>query len=442
VIRANNVRFDYVDQASSGAVMPYATHFKGFFTNCYFKNCTDQHFRYYSRAVSFAFGTTGLGSDSVSFENCTFANIGYVYMQEGAEYADNVFFNHCTFYNVLMFPLESGWWHRMYVTNSLFVNTYMLGKVPSSDGDGFGGTINIGPIDTSIIDGSKQNGFGFAVSFKEQDRHILFTNNAYSVDQWLINWMYNNPYSQGLHKQRHDTDIPLPQPLINNITQKFFDSVDVSGNKVFPLMNMANIDSVFSPGFILPPINQDSLMQFLYHKWYDNGDVAWPWHPEHAWHQLWPDSESLAYTNDTLTTAAMGKFPLGDLYHWWPAQYKAWAAQSAAEHAQITNWLEKGLVSAVTKESNKIPLQYTLSQNYPNPFNPTTYIEYAIPKSGIVSLKVYNILGQEVETLYEGYQNSGSYKVNFDATNLASGVYMYRLESGNVSLTKKLILMK
>jgi Secretion system C-terminal sorting domain len=91
---------------------------------------------------------------------------------------------------------------------------------------------------------------------------------------------------------------------------------------------------------------------------------------------------------------------------------------------------------------NNIPETYTLSQNYPNPFNPTTNIVYTVPKSGLVTLKVYNILGQEVTTLFQGFQNTGKYIANFDASKLSSGVYFYRLQAGNATLTKKMMLMK
>ena len=441
-IVANNVIFDYVDQSSSGAVTPYATHFKGFFTNCYFRNCTDAHFRYYSRAVSFAYNTTGLHTDSVSFENCTFANIGYVYMQEGAEYGDNVSFNHCTFYNVLMFPLESGWWHNMYVTNSLFVNTYMLGRIPLTDNEGNGGTITIAPIDSSYLG----SGFGFTVPFKEQDRHILFANNNYFIEPWVVNWMHNNPYSKDLHTNRHDDEILQPMPAINSNTKTFFDSTNSNGSKAWPYMNMANLDSL-DPGFILPPLNLDSLKQFLYHKWYDNGDVGWAWKAENSYkNQLWPSEEDLSYKNDTLKTAAMGSFPLGDLYHWWPAKYTEWKTQEDAEHQLINKALETGdltgIVLGVKEITGTTPSAFKLSQNYPNPFNPTTIIEYSVPKSAFVSLVVYNLLGQEVASLFKGNQKSGNYEVTFNGANLASGVYLYRLHSDNVSITKKFVLMK
>jgi hypothetical protein len=85
---------------------------------------------------------------------------------------------------------------------------------------------------------------------------------------------------------------------------------------------------------------------------------------------------------------------------------------------------------------------FKLSQNYPNPFNPTTTIQYEIPNSGLVTLKVYDILGREVKTLVNQHKNSGSYEVNFNAGNFSSGVYFYRLQAGNFIQTKKMILLK
>jgi Secretion system C-terminal sorting domain len=93
-------------------------------------------------------------------------------------------------------------------------------------------------------------------------------------------------------------------------------------------------------------------------------------------------------------------------------------------------------------KTSTLPKAYSLSQNYPNPFNPSTKINYELPKSGLVTLKVYNILGQEVATLFHGFQNAGKYIATFDAGNMASGIYFYRLQSGNFNITKKMILMK
>jgi hypothetical protein len=104
--------------------------------------------------------------------------------------------------------------------------------------------------------------------------------------------------------------------------------------------------------------------------------------------------------------------------------------------------LNKMEITSVKQGNNSFPANYSLSQNYPNPFNPSTEIKYSIAKSGLVTLKVYNLLGQEIATLVNQEQKTGNYVVNFDASKLASGIYIYRIQSGNFSLTKKMILLK
>ena len=85
---------------------------------------------------------------------------------------------------------------------------------------------------------------------------------------------------------------------------------------------------------------------------------------------------------------------------------------------------------------------YSLSQNYPNPFNPTTEITFVLPKAGNVTLTVFNMLGQKVATLINDSQSSGVHTVKFNATNLSSGTYFYRLEAGTTTLVKKMMLLK
>ena len=91
---------------------------------------------------------------------------------------------------------------------------------------------------------------------------------------------------------------------------------------------------------------------------------------------------------------------------------------------------------------NQQPQQFELYQNYPNPFNPTTTFQFELPESGYYSLKVYNSLGQEVVSLFDCNKSTGKYSVNFDASNLASGIYIYRLSGSNVNLKRKMLLLK
>ncbi len=119
--------------------------------------------------------------------------------------------------------------------------------------------------------------------------------------------------------------------------------------------------------------------------------------------------------------------------------------------AQIQHWYDNDLVTDVEETGSTIPLEYSLSQNYPNPFNPSTVISYQLPVSGLVSLKVYDILGSEVATLVNEEQSAGSYNVQFTINNLptgqaglqlSSGVYFYRLQAGSFIQTKKMLLIK
>ncbi len=100
------------------------------------------------------------------------------------------------------------------------------------------------------------------------------------------------------------------------------------------------------------------------------------------------------------------------------------------------------ITGVVEREGEIIPGTYELSQNYPNPFNPSTTIRYSIPVSGHVTLKIYNILGQEVRTLVNTIQSSGSYITNFDASRLSSGVYFYELRADQYVSVKKMMLLK
>jgi len=91
---------------------------------------------------------------------------------------------------------------------------------------------------------------------------------------------------------------------------------------------------------------------------------------------------------------------------------------------------------------SNIPKIYALSQNYPNPFNPVTNIKYQLPKDGLVNLKVYDLLGREIKNIVNEYQKAGYYSYNFNGSNLASGIYFYRIEAGSFVSVKRMVLIK
>ncbi len=150
----------------------------------------------------------------------------------------------------------------------------------------------------------------------------------------------------------------------------------------------------------------------------------------------------VAYTNEApWPTAAAGDGPTLEL------------TDASSDNALAENWFaatkaggtpgrENGGVYTSSEDEIGIPNKFDLSQNYPNPFNPTTNISFSIQKAGKVELSVYNMLGQKVSTLINAPLTAGTHSVTFDAQNLSSGVYLYRIVSGNQTKTMRMVLLK
>jgi hypothetical protein len=106
----------------------------------------------------------------------------------------------------------------------------------------------------------------------------------------------------------------------------------------------------------------------------------------------------------------------------------------------FTEGIQPGAATGVRAEV--LPTEFSLGQNYPNPFNPSTIIRYGIPVDGFVSLKVFNLMGQVVKTLVEGRMSAGYHDVKLDSSDMASGLYLYRIQAGAFTETKKLVLIR
>jgi hypothetical protein len=140
----------------------------------------------------------------------------------------------------------------------------------------------------------------------------------------------------------------------------------------------------------------------------------------------------------TATSRTIGPLSLATKYYWRIRAKNEGGYSSFSPSWQFTTILS----SSDEKANSAIPKEYELSQNYPNPFNPMTKIKYDLPVTSRVTLRVYDILGRVVLTLVNKRQSTGSYQVQWNAVNMPSGIYFYRLQAGSFTETKKLLLLK
>jgi aminopeptidase N len=124
--------------------------------------------------------------------------------------------------------------------------------------------------------------------------------------------------------------------------------------------------------------------------------------------------------------------------------FRVWVSRQPTSVAlDPENWILKDVVQPSSATSNEIqPREFMLFQNYPNPFNPTTTIEYALPQAELVTVKVFNVLGQEMRTLVNERVDAGNHRVSFESQGLSSGVYYYRVSAGDIVMTKKMLLLR
>lgn len=150
-----------------------------------------------------------------------------------------------------------------------------------------------------------------------------------------------------------------------------------------------------------------------------------------------PLFEIKASESATKTNLTVSNLTAGTRYHY----------RVVASNSEIVNKFEvSSFVAGVTTsevDPTEVPLAYVLSQNFPNPFNPSTTIEYQLPTPGMVKIVVYNLFGQAINVVGQGYKQRGKHSINFDGTGLASGVWYYALEvNGQLISTKKMTLLK
>ncbi len=150
------------------------------------------------------------------------------------------------------------------------------------------------------------------------------------------------------------------------------------------------------------------------------------------------DKDIILDTTLTDTLLTIENLSLNTIYYW-----RVKSLNQYGESGWSSIWGFKTASTVDVKENViDLPKSYALQQNFPNPFNPVTQIKYQIPKSSFVTLKIYNILGREIATLVNEERSAGYYSATFNAVNLPSGIYFYKLQAGNYSSVKKLVLLK
>ena len=316
---------------------------------------------------------------------------------------NTVFVNHVN-------PLYAPYVSNAVIKNNIWYSTCSMGvtEVEREGGwfDWKGAVTSTISIDTIATDVATNYGL------TESGRHMWVYNNAYYWPQAIKDmWA------------RQDTVIKYQPSWMNTRTAAMFaDDANyphlLEGNNVeadpgFGAAEMGQVDSMAHYAELIRTNTQTNFLGYFN----PGGDV---------FAVVWPVPENLAYSNTMLQTHASDGLPVGDL-NWFPDKRKQWAFV---------------LTGVAPEPTGELPQVFALSQNYPNPFNPTTKIEFSIPQQSNVELKVYNILGQEVASLVNETMQPGRYVVPFDASKLASGMYIYKLRAGDYVSARKMMLLK
>lgn len=359
--------------------------------------------------VPFFLEATGGSVDTCIATNNTFFNIqGSVLNIEPLTPWKYIFFDHNTCVNIVQnFTTDIAAHLNTTITNNIFYNVGDYGSRIVDIQNGGGDTVQSGVIEVDTI--NTVNGQSVSAAMPENQRILKVKNNVYF-------------WSQGVHDYwAANADSVARVPWMSSRELQMFSDKTTWPN--FVAENNVEAD----PGFTKFG-GTDQMVAQMYHDRQDSVFGFWGWYPFSGSDTLWalshwPLPEDFTYS---------GSFTSTDGYHvgslqWYPDELKSYQQNATAIR---------------TVDQNQIPERFVLEQNYPNPFNPTTTIRYSVPKSSFVTIKVYDVLGNEVKTLVSERKAAGNHFVSFNAANLASGVYFYRMEAGNYFSTKKLILMK
>ena len=381
----------------------------------------------------------GSSADSLVVENSTHL-IGSGFMYKIRNYPfRHIYFNHNTFVNCSNNIIEGGGMHlNMIFTNNLIVNSNYQPYYPGLD---YGET-DQDSLPTGIINVDTLEGIGnfYPDGFPEEDRKVLVDNNAVYWDPRL------DQILNELRKGESDTvDWQSQMITMNDRTQAMFND-----DESYPYLTEGEWIKGEEPGFLnMKDLMEDMIFWGINNPADDNEYVQQAWREqEEVIVPDWPVLADLSYTNSKLKTGGSNGMPVGDL-NWFPSKKEEWEAQKETYHNQLYSALNNGEPVSGVEDSDKNVQKddFELLKNYPNPFNPTTTIQYRIGKPGSVKLTVYNVMGQKVKTLVNSYKSTGKFSVKWNGVNekdtkVSSGLYFYKLQTGNKTQMRKMILLK
>jgi hypothetical protein len=407
-----------------------------FFTNDYFVNLDGHTCRRNGGVTDFnAQGVTH--QDTLFVENCTHVNTqGTLYKFRNGYTVDRVIFNHNDFIDCAGYVIMNyGDQTNLSITNNIYVNCQLQAYYPDhSLTDNFDPDTNGFPMGLVNLYADSTFTVGVGTHGVYADKNLTYWDPSLSNIDSTLNAKATNGSTEWVSQM-----ITMNARTANLFADKAHYPKLTNGAWISKLPAFRNTDVLFTTQLAVVKTYAIAAVDTGYktpmpswRKWFN---------PEASnfVHADWPIPIDLSYTDSDLLTAGLGQFPLGDL-GWFPTQLATWKAQRTAELATIQGRVDGTLGVATTEQG--LPQGFQLQQNYPNPFNPSTVISYSIAKAGNVTLKVYNMLGQEIATLVNGYQAANSYEVNFNASGLSSGVYMYKLSTGSNEIIKKMVLMK
>lgn len=378
----------------------------GFDCSVFIKDCIWRNNNWSGVFSGQFFYNYGDAMDTVSIVNSTFFCGSSYFLCNSKQFAKYIRFEHNTLYINHTNPFYVPYISNADIKNNIFYCPASMGETDQERRDGYydwdGERLSVFSIDTIPTDMASTYGI------TDANRRINFSNNAYYWPQRV--------------KDLWAADTAVFEPVwMNQRTMDLF-----ANDTQYPLLTAENnieADPQFNSNL---DVLVDSV-EFFYQLFRTTGSgSSYFFNPQGGgiFPARWPLPENLAYSNPALLTAADGGFPLGDL-NWFPDKKKDWETPTD-----------------VSKDEYQIPSEFGLEQNYPNPFNPSTLIQFYVAEKGLVTLKVYDVLGKEVATLVNEELETGSYKSTFNGNGVTSGIYFYRLDAGKFSSVRKMLLVK